>query len=209
MIPLSKSFLVTALLIACKASAFDVYFGTSGRESAGIYHAELNQETGELSAASVAAEVPGPGFLVNHPNLPVVYAASGGNQKGFVRAFEVSEPGELKLLNRAEDSRGSAAHISVHPSGKCLMTVQYGAASAAIFPINSDGTVGELGKRIQHEGPGSGVIPRRQKNRHPHWVGFSPDGRFAYVPDLGKDRLDLSPPCLDIFDVNLSISSLS
>ncbi len=31
--------------------------------------------------------------------------------------------------------------------------------------------------------------PRRQRSPHPHWTGFSPDNRFAFVPDLGLDKV--------------------
>ena len=32
-------------------------------------------------------------------------------------------------------------------------------------------------------------MPGRQDSPHPHWCGYSPDGRFAFVPDLGMDRI--------------------
>ncbi len=41
---------------------------------------------------------------------------------------------------------------------------------------------------MEHEGA-SDVVPDRQDRPHPHWVGYSPDGHYAFVPDLGADRL--------------------
>jgi 6-phosphogluconolactonase len=32
-------------------------------------------------------------------------------------------------------------------------------------------------------------VASRQNAPHPHWCGFSPDGQFALVPDLGLDRI--------------------
>jgi 6-phosphogluconolactonase len=33
------------------------------------------------------------------------------------------------------------------------------------------------------------VVPNKQSQPRPHWTGFSPDGRFALVPDLGTDSI--------------------
>src|SRR5262249_37805425 len=40
---------------------------------------------------------------------------------------------------------------------------------------------------IQHSG--SSVDPRRQQGPHAHQAVFSPDNRFAFVPDLGLDEI--------------------
>ncbi|MEO1616289.1 MAG: lactonase family protein, partial [Planctomycetota bacterium] len=42
---------------------------------------------------------------------------------------------------------------------------------------------------LQEHPVGSGVVPRRQEKAHAHWTGTSPDDRFAFVPDLGMDKV--------------------
>ena len=32
-------------------------------------------------------------------------------------------------------------------------------------------------------------MDRRQDSPHPHWAGFSPDGKYALIPDLGLDQI--------------------
>ena len=54
---------------------------------------------------------------------------------------------------------------------------------------------------IKHQG-GSGVRKPVQEKPHAHWAGFSPDGRFALVPDLGLDgiviyRINLETPSIE------------
>ena len=44
-------------------------------------------------------------------------------------------------------------------------------------------------------------MPGRQDKPHPHWCGFSPDGQYAFVPDLGMDgiviyRVDQDKPAI-------------
>ena len=61
----------------------------------------------------------------------------------------------------------------------------------------------------EHEG-GSKVVERRQQSPHPHWTGFSPDGKYALVPDLGLDqiviyRVDSSKPAITPHGVGQSV----
>ena len=56
-----------------------------------------------------------------------------------------------------------------------------------MIPINPDGKLAEPAGFAQHKG--SGVNPRRQKSPHAHSINVSPDNRFAFVADLGIDKL--------------------
>ena len=174
------------LVSGASAAPQDVYFGTGGREAKGIYRGKFDSASGKLSGIELAAEIKSPGFLALHPSGETLYAVAGGN----VAAFSISDSGGLKLLNKSEIGDGGAAHVAVHPSGGLLMTAQYGGGSVAVFPLASDGAVGERMQLIEHEG-GSGVVEGRQNAPHPHWCGFSADGRFAFVPDLGMDGINL------------------
>ena len=57
----------------------------------------------------------------------------------------------------------------------------------ALFPLDSSGKLGEP-TVTEHEG-GSKVVERGQQSPHPHCTGFSPDGKYALVPDLGLDQI--------------------
>ncbi len=174
-----------------------VYFGTSG--AAGIHRATFDQDGGKLTASSLAAEVKGAGFLALHPNGRVLYATGATDEGPGAVGCNIGEQGALTLLNRKASSDGDGAHLAVHPSGKFLLTAQYGAGSVVLFPLDDSGMLGAP-TVSKHQG-GSGVVPSRQKSPHPHWCGFSPDGRFALVPDLGLDqiviyRVDLDAPAI-------------
>jgi 6-phosphogluconolactonase len=103
------------------------------------------------------------------------------------------------MINSAPTGDGGAAHIAVHPSGKFLLTAQYGGGSVAVFPLDGNGRLGAP-QLIKHQG-GSGVVKPVQEKPHAHWVGFSPDGRYALVPDLGLDGIA-------IYQVNLQAPAL-
>ncbi len=180
----------TLLILASflRAENVDVYFGTGGGVAKGIYHATLDTDKGQLSEPNLAAEVEAPSFLAFHPDRTKLYAVANVASEPSVVAYTMGEDGALSLLNSEIISDGAAAHISVHPSGKFLLTAQYGGGSVALFPLDKDGRVLPCKQVIEHEGA-SGVDPKRQAKPHPHWTGFSPDGRFALVPDLGLDQI--------------------
>jgi len=174
------------------AETYSVWLGT-GRspQSQGIYHCRLDSITGKLSDPTLVAEMEGPGFLAKHPKLPVLYAVGGLKNEQVVAAFAIeSTPSKvaLKLLNSVPIGDGGAAHVSVDSSGKTLLTAQYGAGSVAAFSLKQDGSLKERTQLVKHEG-GSKVVTGRQDAPHAHWTGFSPDNRFAFVPDLGIDRV--------------------
>lgn len=185
---------VCCIPLQASAELLDVWIGTGrGNNSKGIYHATLNSETGKLSKTTLAAEMSGPGFLAMHPNKSHLYAVGSLDAKPSVAAFAIGGRGgdaSLAFVNSVEIGDGGAAHVGVHPTGKMLLTAQYGGGSVAAFRLKSDGSLDARTQIIEHEG-GSGVVPGRQKSPHPHWTGYSPDGKFAFVPDLGLDQVKI------------------
>ena len=185
---IKTSLLLSFLSLSALATAkpLDVFFGTGGRGAEGIYHTTFNTDNGKFSSVKLAAKISSPGFLTFHPNGKILYSV--GRWEGGTGAvgYQVSG-GELKELTRMACPDGGGCHIAVHPSGKFLLTAQYGGGSVALFPLDSSGKLGEP-TVTEHEG-GSKVVERRQESPHPHWTGFSPDGKYALVPDLGLDQI--------------------
>lgn len=177
---------LSATLFAA-AKEIPVYFGTGGPGAKGIYRASFDAATGKLGAAELAAEVGGPGFLALHPDGTKLYAVANFPGGPGAIGYRIGAKGELTEINGSPTGDGGGAHIAVHPSGKFLLTAQYGAGSTALFPLDAEGRLGAA-KVYKHEG-GSGVVKGRQEKPHAHWVGFSPDGKFALVPDLGMDGI--------------------
>ncbi len=182
----------SAVQAAQPEKKMDVWIGTANSpKSEGIYHCTFDTDSGKLSETTLAAKVDGPGFLALHPNHQALYAVGTLEGKPSVIAYRIvreSQSPQLQLLNSLEIGDGGAAHVSVDPTGKTVLTAQYGGGSVAAFTLKEDGSLGERTELVKHEG-GSGVVPGRQKAPHAHWTGFSPDNRFAFVPDLGLDQV--------------------
>lgn len=174
------------------AESLDVWIGTSrSKPSKGIYHCTLDTKTGKLSTPTLAAEVGGPGFLAMHPKGGHLYAVASYEGVPSVVCYSIEGKGKdatLRYVNSLPIGDGGAAHVAVDASGKTLLTAQYGGGSTAAFSLNADGSIDKQTGLIKHEG-GSSVVPGRQDKPHAHWAGFSPDRRFAFVPDLGMDKV--------------------
>ncbi len=174
------------------AEEIDVWLGTSSSPSSqGIYHCTLDTNSGKLSESGLVAEARGPGFLAMHPKRSHLYAVGTLHDIPSVISYKIIGTGRnasLELVNSVAVGDGGAAHVAVDPTGKTILTAQYGGGSVAAYALNSDGSIARQTRLIKHEG-GSGVVPGRQNEPHAHWVGFSPDNRFAFVPDLGMDKV--------------------
>jgi 6-phosphogluconolactonase len=192
--------LLTSLIAmaACSLSQAREYvalLGTyTGAESRGIYAVRLDSETGALSKPELVAELSNPEFLALHPNRRVVYAltqapTAEGKNAAAIASFEVQpESGQLTLLNMESTGRSSLTHLAVDAAGSTVVAASYGGGYVVSFPIQSDGRVGGRASLLTQTGP-LGPDRARQDNAHPHSVTISPDSRFAFVADLGIDRV--------------------
>ncbi len=181
------SILFTALFLSVTANPLTVFFGTGGRGSEGIYQATFNPENGKFTPAKLAAKIGSPGLLALHPNGKTLYSIGRWEDGSGTLGYHINQNGELEEFTRMICPDGGSAHIAVHPSGNFLLTAQYGGGSVALFPLDRNGKLGEP-TVIEHHG-GSKVVDKRQDSPHPHWTGFSPDGNFALIPDLGLDQI--------------------
>lgn len=176
--------------LAAPAAEHDVWIGTKtgpDSPSRGVYHLTLDDATGKLSKATLAAEVEGPGWVTRHPLLDVLYTTRGEE----IVAWRVSGDGDavrLEEINALPTGDGGACHVSVDRTGRVLLSAQYGGGSVCSYRLNEDGSLAGRVSHFEHDDP-SNVIPGRQEACHPHWTGVSPDNRFVIAPDLGADRV--------------------
>jgi 6-phosphogluconolactonase len=164
-----------------------VYFGnyTTG-QGAGIYRAELNEETGQLGTPVLAGPAQSPSFVAVHPMMDRLYAVSEQSQ-GMVTAFAIEADGALRPLN-AQSTQGSGpCYVWVDPSGGAVLIANYGSGSSASYPLLQDGSLGPAATFFPHAG--SSVDPERQRGPHAHCAITDPTGHRAFVADLGVDKI--------------------
>jgi len=192
----SISFVVAAdsPAVAAKPKTLWVYFGAYARgEGKGIYVSRMDVASGKLQSPEVAIELTNPSFLALHPSRPLMYAIGemgsfGGKKTGAVSALAMNtKTGKLALLNQQSSGGPGPCHVAVDREGRNVLVANYSGGSAACLPIGADGRLGEATSVVQHQG--SGPDPKRQNGPHAHSINLDPAGRFAFVADLGLDKI--------------------
>ena len=165
----------------------DLFVGTytSPDGSKGIYRAQLNTTTGELSTPALVAETTGPSFLALHPNGKFLYSVNESS-KGEVSAYAM-EGGGLRFLNTEKFDGLNPCHLTVDPSGKNLLVAAYSGGTLTSLPIKPDGSLGMFSSLFQNRG--SGPNKSRQEKPHMHSVYTDAKGKFAFACDLGTDEV--------------------
>jgi 6-phosphogluconolactonase len=166
---------------------------TAKTGSKGIYAYRFDSVKGQLTAIGVAAETVDPSFLAVHPNGKYLYAVNeigtfNGSAAGAVSAFAIdAKSGSLKFLNQVSTHGPGPCHVSLDKTGNYVLVANYDGGSIASFPVQGDGSLGTKSGFVQHSG--SGPDKTRQEGPHAHWIGTSPDNRFALAVDLGLDEV--------------------
>ena len=171
-----------------------LYVGTYTRgKSEGIYVSRMDPETGAVTVESSVGGVSNPSFLAVDRGSRHLYAVNEtgefrGEKSGSVKAFAIDPAtGGLRPIGE-ESSRGAGpCHLTVDPSNRFVLVANYGGGTAAVLPVLPDGGLGPATSVVRHEG--SGPNRARQEGPHAHSVTLDPAGRFAFVADLGIDRL--------------------
>jgi 6-phosphogluconolactonase len=189
--------LATSVHPGCANATSDtcrVYFGTSAKgEQCGIYMAELDMKTGSLSEAVHVSKAARPGFIAIHPDGKHIYATGGGSDVegmspgGAVSAFRILGSGMLTDVNSQPSGGIGPCYVALDTSGSNLLVANYMGGSCSALPIKSDGSLAPPSSTQLHTG--SSVHPQRQTKAYTHSINTSPDGRFAFVADLGIDKI--------------------
>ena len=179
-----------------------VYVGTYMHKgtSEGIYIYRLDMATGALILVGIAGGVQNPSFLALDPQHRYLYAVNetmtfDGQPGGGVSAFAVDpQSGALTYINSQLTHGGAPCYVSVEQTGRFVYVANYMGGNAAAFPVRADGGLDPASSVVQHTG--SGVNLRRQEGPHAHSITLDPTNRFAFVADLGIDKVMVY--CLDL-----------
>ncbi|MDP6824111.1 MAG: lactonase family protein [Dehalococcoidia bacterium] len=184
-----------------------LFVGTYTRlGSLGIYTCRMDAKTGALEQVAVMGGVENPSFLAVDPAGDHLYAvAETANSKGegAVHAYSIDGDGSLTFLNQRSTGGADPCHLAVDATDSYVIVANYVGGSVGMLPIRPAGHLGERCHFIQHEG--SSVNVRRQGEAHAHSVTIDPTNSWAYVCDLGMDRIvvyriDREGGCLEADD---------
>ncbi len=175
-----------------------VYIGTytSGKgksKSDGIYVYKLNLESGKLTPHKTVKNVVEPSYITIDKDQNYLYAVNEteeyeGKKSGAVSAFAIDQKtGDLTFLNKVPSLGGAPCFIIVSENDKFVLVANYLGGNVSSFPIQKDGSLGASIDLQQNEG--TGPNKDRQEAAHAHSINLDKKNRFAYVCDLGVDKI--------------------
>ena len=157
-----------------------IYFGTyTKKESKGIYKAQFDPETGNLSDLELVAAEPNPTFIAfsEKGNLYSVGAQDG---KGGIASFTA----DFQPLNHVVEEGAPLCYVSVDDKRQLVYGANYHKGQVLVYKIEGDGQL-SLIDQDTHEGKGP---HENQASPHVHFADLTPD-QYLITCDLGTDSL--------------------
>ncbi len=159
----------------------------------GIHVFRMDHSSGSLEPVCTAAGIDNPSYLAFDPSQRFLYAVNElksyeGKPSGTVSAFAVDPmTGTLAFLNKRLTHGTDPCHLLVEKHRKCVLVANFMSGSVCVLPVLADGSLAEASHVIQHQG--SSIDPNRQRGPHAHSITLDEANGFAFVPDLGLDKL--------------------
>lgn len=201
MLPLFRLMaLITCVFpLVASAATIDVLVGSYTKgEQPGLYAYRFNTDNGKLDARPwQQLRLDNPSWLVLSADQKHVYAVNENGPGardvvGRASALSLDAQHKLTLRNQVATLGDEPTFASLSPDGRYLLVANYSGnadpgGSLAVLPVAADGTLQPVTQLSSYQA--SQVDKARQLSSHIHSVNFAPDGRFAYVADLGGDRV--------------------
>ncbi|WP_181995518.1 lactonase family protein [Clostridium sp. AM58-1XD] len=158
-----------------------------GGKAKGIRVFEIDDKTGEWTLIQ-EEEAVNPGFLVINRKQTRLYCTHANHDE--ISAYAVDqERGTLKLINRRYLGGWNGTHLTLEPSEKYVLVAAATTGLLAVFPVETDGSLGPMCEAVTPQGELGPLTATEQPNSMPHQVIFSPDGKYVFAPDRGEDMV--------------------
>ena len=149
----------------------------------GIYLLHQNSDNGNLKFLGTAAVQTNPSFVKTGKMGKYLYAVSelgpGDADSGLVYSYEIQKDGNLKNIGKVSTGGLAPCHIAIDRSGKYVFVSNYMGGIVMVYNITADGSLTKS-QELKLNNP---------DKSHAHSVTISGDNRYAYIADLGNDKI--------------------
>ena len=137
-------------------------------------------------------DVNNPAFILKHPNQNYIYTCNESIYEGSISTFKI-ENSKLKLLGTVSSGGKSSCYLAFDRNLENIININYWDSSITVHPIENfivkdfiqkinPTKENKINFKEEH-------LLNRQSTSHHHSCVFYKD--YLYVPDLGKDRIDI------------------
>lgn len=186
-------------------SSHFAYIGTYNPNGEGVYRVQVDPASGALSARTLVSNQANPAQLAVDAKGQTLYVASevadfNGTKHGGIIAYRINPTdGSLTQLNQVDSQGAGPVYLSPTPNGRHLLVANYVSGTVAVFPIQSDGKLGNASSVQQQQGPAGAGKPEAavegsfaisdHNGPHAHMIASDPGGKYVFSTDLGLDRI--------------------
>ena len=156
-----------------------IYFGTyTKRQSQGIYAADFETDSGQLSNLRLLAKEPNPTYLTFSENN--CYSVGSYKGKGGIASFNQ----HFQLINHVVETGAPLCYVAADKQHRLVYGANYHKGEILIYKQGNKGELTLVNKLLHH---GSGPH-QNQAGPHPHFADLTPDGCLITC-DLGTDSV--------------------
>ena len=157
-----------------------VYFGTyTKRNSKGIYAADFDQKTGQLTNLQLAAKENNPTYLAFAKD-GALYTVGATESGGGIAAYSA----DFQLLNHVVEEGAPLCYVSVDENRQLVYGANYHKGQVLVYKRQPDGSL-VLSDSDTHNGSGP---HENQASAHVHYAHLTPD-QYLLTCDLGCDQV--------------------
>lgn len=157
-----------------------VYFGTYTRRiSEGIYKADFDPSTGQLSNLTLVTAEPSPTYLA-FDQKKRLYAVGAKDGLGGIAAYDA----EAQLLNHVVEEGAPLCYVAVDGKRDLVYGANYHKGQVLVYKQAADGSLSLADSDI-HLGSGP---HENQASAHVHFADLTPD-QYLVTCDLGTDQV--------------------
>lgn len=151
----------------------------SPEDKAGVFVYDLNTETGKTEYVSSISGLANPSYLAISDDEQFVYSVSENSEGGSAAAFSFDkQKGSLSAINREATKGAGPCYVLTNTDKKFAMTANYRGGSISVFPIADNGSLMPVSQVFDFD-----------PESHLHMAILSPDKRYIFATDLGKDKI--------------------
>jgi 6-phosphogluconolactonase len=155
--------------------------GYTKKTGKGVYSADFNSETGELTTPKVLVELNGPTYIDITNDMKLIALAKKDDRGGIV-VYDINN--EPKLLDEDFSEETSPSYVKFDPSRNLIFSAYFHLSKVKIDHLTDDGKI-EHYSEVKFEGHG----PRTEQDQSkPHFSALTPDGKLI-ICDYGADRI--------------------
>ncbi|MDR2466943.1 MAG: lactonase family protein [Prevotellaceae bacterium] len=178
------SAMLVSVAVSCGADGERLHLvagSYADKTAPGIFVYEFNPDNGRVNRVGETSGIANPSFLALAPDGKHLYSVSEtDDDSASVHAFRMDGDRGPIHLNAQLTGGASPCHVSVEPAGRFLVAANYTGGSITVFPLAADGSIAPATQKFGFDD---------SIKSHLHCTVFSPDGKFLFATDLGKDRI--------------------